>query len=1188
MDLWPYLSEARFSEASTWFRDFYSDQDLDNYIVTSKARELIKRVIETITAGQVIGSAWSITGPYGSGKSSFALFLAHLLRGNANALTKLTSADPALTNRIECANTGVYCPVLVVGSREPLSLALLRGLVNGTDSFLASFARHQGRPSKKLKAYRTALRDIVQEARAIKSSDVSDEIVVDLYQRTAAAIHTATNGGILLIIDELGKLLEYAALHPDRSDLYVLQSLAERASRTDDSSDAASPLLIFSISHQAFDRYAGRMTRTQRDEWRKVQGRFEDFAFIEPVSETLRLLAHAVQVDNRDQLPEDGMVVIDELLDTAILRSKNYRPQIRKHLANALPLHPAVSLIVGPLFRRLAQNKRSLFAFLASGEPNSFLEIFESQASETISSVPSNANQTLLPYYRLDHLYDYLIGSIGSALFDERMGRIWAETEAALSRLKSPNELTVRCIKQIALLSYAGPLAGLPPTAQVLRATADASPEKIDASLDSLREERLVTYRPFKDEYHIWQGSEFDLDASLQEARLHLPARTPLATRLTDVLPPTPMVARRHSFRTGTTRIFEVLYASDKTWISHLQDPYKRGDGRIIYVLPEHDGEINALLTTIQELANDSLTLLAIPDGVKGLPEIVRELACLQWVRDNAEQLHGDEVARREIDQQLADLTAYVEHRLTSLLTDDEGRNPCSWIYQGELFRLQNERSLQERLSQICDQIFSDTPEIWNELLNRRKPSASAVKGLKQLLIAMLEHDTERRLNIEKYPAEYGMYASILEATEIHRPLDNDSKHWHFARPISPEYPGCVAVWDEITNTLQAARGQRVSVQQLYDKLCKPPYGVREGLIPIFLFAVYKSSEDGIAFYENGTFAPSIDFQTIERFLKSPEKFEMQWVEIIGSRAELLQHLAPLVGLSASVEKPLPFVLRILKRIHGLPPYVRRTATLSQTALNVREALDRAVEPTTLLFEDLPEACGVHSFLDNTESSPNEVQTFAEHLQEALRELGGAYDALLTDLQAQIASVFHLHSKIPDGRRQELADRARLLLPHANDTKLKAFLVRAADEVLDTQGWYESLSSLLANRPPVQWRDEDLSLFNNTLREVSRRFSMLEPIVFDLQQESAEDSVHDTNSPTVKRVRLSVTMQYEDEHEQVISIHPEDHELIEQVRQRLQSEIAKEDVTLETKIAALAQLSNELLIQRKTINESHE
>ena len=1166
-------------------RDFYSNQDLDNYIVTSKTRELIRRVITTITAERVVGSAWSITGPYGSGKSSFALFLAHVLRGNKNALSKLSDADPTLRNWVNSSEkTGIYCPVLVVGSREPLGLSLLRALIHSTDSFLASFARHPGKPSKQVSTCRMTLRDVIQKAKMAISSDISDETVLDLYQEAAAAVHTATSGGLLLIIDELGKLLEYAAIYPDRSDPYVLQSLAERATRTGDSSDAVAPLLVFSVSHQAFDQYAGHMSQMQRDEWRKVQGRFEDFAFIEPISETLRLLAHAVHVENYDQLYEAGVDNIDKLLDAATLRSNTNRAQIRDHLANALPIHPAVSLLVGPLFRHLAQNKRSLFAFLASGEPNSFLDIFASQDSGTVS--PSSSNDSQLPSlcYRLDHLYDYLMEAIGATLFNERMGKLWAETEIAISKLKSSDTLAIQCIKHIALLSYAGPISGLPPTAQVLRTTVNASTKKVNSTLEMLKNERIVTYRPFKAEYHIWRGSEFNLDVALQKARMNLPARTPLATLLTNILPPTPTVALRHSFRTGTTRIFDVIYATDKTWEDHLQNLPKYGDGRIIYVLPEHERATDVLLAAIQELNNDSLTILAIPDGVAAFREIVRELACLQWIRESDEDLKGDEVARQEIDQQLADLTGYVEHRLVSLLKDDEGRNPCSWIYRGEKFRLQNERSLQEKLSQICDKVFPDTPKIWNELLNRRKPSASAIQGLKRLLIAMLDHDSEYRLNIEKYPSEYGMYASILQSTGIHRPSDGAPDHWHFARPNPAKYPGCAMVWDEIVHILQAARGQRISVQHIYNKLLAPPYGMREGLIPVFLFAVYKSFQDETAFYENGTFVPGIDFQTIERFLKSPEKFELQWVEINGSRAELLQHLAPLVGLSTSVKKPLPFVIRMLKHIHGLPPYVRRTAELSPKALKVRECLDRALEPTTLLFRDLPEACDVGSFLDNSERTLGEVQTFVENLQGALRELSGAYDMLLESLQARLSSALHLYSKTSDDRRQELANRARPLLPYAIDTKLKAFLVRASDEVLDTRGWYESIFSLLANRPPVQWRDEDHSSFNNSLLEVSRRFSTLEPIAFNLEREPECD----THLPAVKRIRLSVTLQYEDELEQVISIHPEDNKLIERLYEKLQSEIDKENITIETKIAAVAQISNTLLIKRKEINYPHE
>ena len=1185
----PVSVQGSFHRSVNLVRDFYNTEGGSGYIVTSKALEMVERLVENNASMQGIGRAWSIIGPYGGGKSSFALFMAHLLHGTADVHAKLADSDLALSEKFELACKGIYCPVLVVGSREPLCAALLRGLIDGVSFFLSSFARNPGRPTRKVNTCRAVLLEILEEVKAVASPEISDETVVDLYQRTAAAVHVATNGGLLLIIDELGKLLEYTALYPDRSDLYVLQRLAERASRTGVTPDMAAPMPIFTISHQTFDRYAGRMSTSQRDEWRKVQGRFEDFAFVEPVSETLRLLAQAVHVDDPNSLPEDGLAVIDQLLDATTLKPGIQRNLVHYHLAKALPLHPAVSLIVGPLFRRLAQNERSLFAFLASGEPSSFLDECANQTNNANPhSTPGGTTEVQLSYYRLDHLYDYIVGSVGTALFSENMGKLWAETETVLSRIQIKDELTVRCIKQIALLSFAGPLAGLSPTADVLHATADAPSDAVNSALESLKTARLVTYRSFKSEYHIWQGSDFDIDAALKEARHQIPLRTSLSKLLTSVLPPTPLVARNHSFRTGTTRVFEVQYASPETWHELVQKSYNYADGQIIYVLPDRDGDKKNLLRAIQKLAKDPLTLVAVPDGVPGFHKIVHKFACLEWIRDHADELQGDEVARREIDQQLADLTSYIEQRLLSLLTSDaEGRNPCTWINQGEAFQLDGERSLQGKLSQICDEVFFGAPRIWNELVNRHKPSPSAVKGLKLLLQAMLTHDSVSRLGIKKYPAEYGMYASILQSTGIHRPSDNASKLWHFSRPTSTERGGCAVVWDIITGTLQAAKGQRISVQKLYDQLRLPPYGIREGLMPIFLFAVYKSVEEEIAIYENGTFILDIEFETIERFLKNPDKFELQLVEIEGARAELLRRLAPLIGLSKSTQSPLPFVLHILKRVHNLPPYVRRTAMLSQMALNVRETLNRAVEPTTLLFEDLPEACGGNSFLVNTVVSQNEVQILVENLQEALRELSKAYDMLLTSLQIQIASVFRLSSKTPSDRRYELAERARVLLPHASETKLKAFLVRATDEILDTRGWYESLASLFARRPPAQWRDEDRSTFTNALREVARKFFTLEPIAFEIEQEEVEHGLTKT-SPSVERVRLSVTMQYKDEHEQVISIHPEDDELISQVYQRLKKEIETGDTTIETKIVALAKLSNDLLIQREEATKPNE
>ena len=174
-------------------------------------------------------------------------------------------------------------------------------------------------------------------------------------------------------------------------------------------------------------------------------------------------------------------------------------------------------------------------------------------------------------------------------------------------------------------------------------------------------------------------------------------------------------------------------------------------------------------------------------------------------------------------------------------------------------------------------------------------------------------------------------------------------------------------MWDQIGRALRSLDGRPVPLNHVFEVLSAPPYGVREGLIPVFLFAFVQSRADEVAFYESGSFVRTLTFETTERLLKSQEKrqdtFEVQWVEIDGARADVLAGLGPLVGLPSGVRKPLPVAIRILRRVHELPPFVRRTASLSDTTLAVRGVLERAKDPTRLVFEDLPEACGAGSFL---------------------------------------------------------------------------------------------------------------------------------------------------------------------------------------------------------------------------------
>ena len=69
-------------------RDCDTSDVLRAFVPTSRAFHTVGRVIDGISA-ESKPRAWSLTGPYGSGKSMFSLFLAHLLEKPAESNTKL-------------------------------------------------------------------------------------------------------------------------------------------------------------------------------------------------------------------------------------------------------------------------------------------------------------------------------------------------------------------------------------------------------------------------------------------------------------------------------------------------------------------------------------------------------------------------------------------------------------------------------------------------------------------------------------------------------------------------------------------------------------------------------------------------------------------------------------------------------------------------------------------------------------------------------------------------------------------------------------------------------------------------------------------------------------------------------------------------------------------------------------------
>ena len=207
--------------------------------------------------GESRSRAWTLTGPYGTGKSSFVIFAARLLAtGNATTtkdarelLNKTDSELASLLGMTGRSRPGLI-PIPITGTREPVEGALLRGLETAV-------GLHLNGTGKSLTTELKRARKQIAAGKPVGSRRVT-ELISDGIDKLCRQSRNVE--GVFLILDEFGKLLEYANHHSATSDLFTLQAVAEHFARSD------RRCLFMGVLHQDFGAYATRLPSVERAE----------------------------------------------------------------------------------------------------------------------------------------------------------------------------------------------------------------------------------------------------------------------------------------------------------------------------------------------------------------------------------------------------------------------------------------------------------------------------------------------------------------------------------------------------------------------------------------------------------------------------------------------------------------------------------------------------------------------------------------------------------------------------------------------------------------------------------------------------------------------------------------------------------------------------------------------------------
>ena len=135
------------------------------------------------------------------------------------ALDLLKHADEPLWHQfigLDLHKVRGFCPVLISGERAPITLALLRGLERGLTAFSTSLVR-SGEIHRA--SFHTILSDIQKRLEASENGTLPHASeITDLFESATHQIREADGTGLLLVVDELGKFLEYAAQNPEHGD----------------------------------------------------------------------------------------------------------------------------------------------------------------------------------------------------------------------------------------------------------------------------------------------------------------------------------------------------------------------------------------------------------------------------------------------------------------------------------------------------------------------------------------------------------------------------------------------------------------------------------------------------------------------------------------------------------------------------------------------------------------------------------------------------------------------------------------------------------------------------------------------------------------------------------------------------------------------------------------------------------
>lgn len=632
--------------------------------------------------------------------------------------------------------------------------------------------------------------------------------------KQASEVLSEEYGGIVFIFDEFGRYIED---NVKKIKVKSVQDLAEFCDHGGGNNH------IILVSHKEISQYTQRLNRNIASEWKKVEGRYKATPINDKQDQCLSLIRNILIKDpivwgsfstrhaaSLNKMYSEAADFRGFLIDVA--RGNN-------PFEGGFPLHPISLFALDKLSKKVAQNERTFFTYLASNDDRSLSRFLQSHELDEFHFVG------------IDEIYDYFAPNIKSLQSDSSY-EWYKNLQGALSKNQSAEEddtPEVKILKVIAVIGIINDARTLTANKKTLLSVIDCPEDILSNAIDALCERKIIKYSGSYDRYDFYEASIFDIESMIDEASRQIKNESIVKT-LNDEFVDFILCPHRYNRTYKISRVFFPVYVDSDNLsanaITRQLDRYY--DGVLVMALGGADCNTQALAEGLRELDR---AIILINNEPQELKEAVKRYIAVCYLESRkSSYVSKDPTFEKELAYYKKETSAHV-YQLLNILRNSYDESITILLKGACVQNIRSFTDLSNLASDLMETCFRSTLIVNNELLNKNTVSASIHTARKNAINGLL--CGAKALDYYDTPFLSPEYI-IVRSTLVKNGFISIDGIIQNRLPDGRMPQNDVAA--VLNNTIEKAKEEAVSFAVLYEQLKSPPFGLRNGYLAL-LFA---------------------------------------------------------------------------------------------------------------------------------------------------------------------------------------------------------------------------------------------------------------------------------------------------------------------------------------------------------------